>query len=410
MANSDLWAGWDAFYGSGSYTITGGVLKTQTPSGGRSALLYCRIPARPGERFELEVDARCVSGKGRITAITSWAGSGLNSMYIRNHTDFRRYKMAFTVPPTGSEVRDIFIGCGQYRLDNPSAAAEMEFIVRGLRRSDALMDMLVRPATYGLLSPETRAIISAMPSEPVSTMTNAIEALIVGMKTAGIWDQLDAFYMLAAGSAPLACINWRAPGLYTLVPTSSPTFTPNGGYSSDNGVGYLSTLFNASRLTDEDGTEVWDAKFQQDSNSMFCYLVDTGGLDDSYCMGTRKHTIVPFASTGGGGRFYARNGQEVGVYVAGVTQTTALFAANRSASHQVDMFRNGVKVGTAAQTSGTLYSENVHILKRAGTADTCGTNTIRCAGFGGSLSDAQHTTLYNLIKTYASTALGLSEL
>lgn len=410
MANSGLWAGWDSFYGSGSYTITGDVLKTITSAGNKSSVLHCRISARPGERFEIEVDARCISGKGRITAAQTIAGASLNSMYIRNHSDFRRYKMAFTVPPSGSGVQTVFIGCGQYKSDNPSSAAEMEFIVRGLRRSDALMDMLVRPATYGLLSPETRAIISAMPSEPVSTLTSAIEALIAGMKTAGIWDQLDAFYMLAAGSESLACINWRAPGLYTLVPTSSPTFTANSGYSSVNGVGYLSTLFNAYQLTDEDGTEVWVANIKQNSNSMFVYITDTGGLNDSYVMGTRKHAIGPFSTTGGGGRYYARNGQESGVYVAGVTQTTALFAMNRSVSTGVDLFRNGVKLGTATQTSGTMHNENIHILKRAGTADTCGTKTVRCAGFGGSLSDAQHTTLYNLIKAYATTALGLSEL
>lgn len=407
MANSGVWSGWDSFYGSGSYTLTGDVLKTTTPSGNRSALLYCRIPARPGERFELEVDARCISGKGRITAITPWGGPGLNSMYVRNHSDFRRYKMAFTVPPTGSGVQDIFIGLGQYKTDNTGAASEMEFIVRGLRRSDALMDMLVRPATYGLLSPETRAIISAMPSEPVSTLTNAIEALVAGMKTAGIWDQLDAFYMLAAGSESLACINWRSPGLYTLVPTSSPTFTANSGYSSVNGVGYLSTLFNAYQLSDSEGDEIWTAKLTQNSNTMFMYITDTGGIDDSYVMGTRRHTLGAFGATG---RFYARNGPEAGVYVSGFSQTTALYATNRSTSTDVKFFRNGVLLGTAAQTSVGPFNENVHILKRAGSADTCGNNIIRCAGFGGSLSDAQHATLYNLIKAYATAALGLSEL
>jgi len=57
--------------------------------------------------------------------------------------------------------------------------------------------------------------------------------LILDLKTAGIWDKLDAFYMLATdGNSAFALINWKNPSAnYGTAVNSLPTFTTNQGFT-----------------------------------------------------------------------------------------------------------------------------------------------------------------------------------
>ena len=96
--NSGIWTGWNNFYGSGDYAITGDTLNISTNAANMSALLYWSTVAKPGERITIEYDARTISGVGRMTASSRVAYTAYNAQLIGNHSDFRSYTFDVEVP------------------------------------------------------------------------------------------------------------------------------------------------------------------------------------------------------------------------------------------------------------------------------------------------------------------------
>ena len=408
--NTGIWTGWNNFYGSGDYAITGDTLNISTDAANKSALLYWSTVAKPGEKITIEYDARTISGVGRITASSRVAYTAYNTQLIGNHSDFRSYTFDVEVPTKVSGPQLVFFGAGIWRGDNTTAGAEVEFVLRNVIRQDMGGRQMMRPDTYGLLEPETRLMLSSLlTEEPSKSHTQLIDDTIYQLKQAGIWSKLDCLYLLAAPSTGVAAVNWINPGQYNLTAVNSPTFTPNQGYSGRVDAvtpPYLQTGFNPVALegTDDDGNgvvdEPWAAQFRADNNAMFVwatYVEDTA----AYIIGTRAHAINPFSASYST-RVYARNGAESGVYVSGVTRASGLYGMSRDNSTDFDMYVNGVNAGTVAQSSGVMYSESIQILKRAANSETCNGNIIRCAGFGASLSDAEYGDLYRIIANYMS--------
>lgn len=95
------------------------------------------------------------------------------------------------------------------------------------------------------------------PSSGQQTLQNT---LVTDLKTAGVWDKLDLFYVFATdGDSDYATLNWKAPSSFQLTKTNSPTFTTNEGFAQ-SGTAYLDTGYNL--LTD--GTN-----YTQDDAGMF---------------------------------------------------------------------------------------------------------------------------------------------
>lgn len=405
--NTGIWTGWNNFYGSGSYSITGDTLNISTGAANMSALLYWATVAKPGERITIEYDARTISGVGRITASSRVAYTAYNTQLVDNHSDFRSYAFDVEVPTKSAGPQLVFFGVGIWRGDNTTAGAEVEFVLRNVTRHDSGGRQMMRPDTFGMLEPETRLILNSLLTEPSKAHTALIDDTVYQLKVAGLWSKLDCLYFLAAPSADIAAVNWINPGQYNLTAVNSPTFTANVGYSGRVDAvtpPYLQTGFNPIALagTDDDGNgvadEPWAAQFRMDNNSMFVYakyVEDT----PAYIIGTRAHAICPFP-TSYATRVYGRDGAESGDYVSGVTRASGLYGMSRSNNASFDMYVNGINAGTVTQASGTMYSESVQILKRAANADTCNGNTVRAAGFGAFLSGYEHASLQNIIGSY----------
>ena len=407
--NSGVWTGWNNFYGSGDYAITGDTLNISTNDANKSALLYWSTVAKPGEKITIEYDARTISGVGRMTASSRVAYTAYNTQLIGNHSDFRSYTFDVEVPTKVSGPQLVFFGAGIWRGDNTTAGAEVEFVLRNVIRQDMGGRQMMRPDTFGLLEPETRLLLSSLLAEPSKSHTQLIDDTIYQLKQAGLWSKLDCLYLLAAPSTDVAAVNWVNPGQYNLKEVYSPTFTANQGYSGRVDAvtpPYLQTGFNPVALegTDDDGNgvvdEPWAAQFRVDNNAMFVWATYVEDIS-AYIIGTRAHAISPFSASYST-RVYARNGAESGVYVSGVTRESGLYGMSRDNSADFDMYVNGANVGTVAQASGVMYSESIQILKRAVNSETCNGNIIRCAGFGAALSDAEYGDLYRIIASYMS--------
>jgi hypothetical protein len=69
--------------------------------------------------------------------------------------------------------------------------------------------------------------------------------LIIDLKTAGVWDKLDVYYVFAHdGQSEFGTLNWKNPLLHQATLFNSPTFTANQGFAGNGSSSYIRTNFN----------------------------------------------------------------------------------------------------------------------------------------------------------------------
>ena len=91
--------------------------------------------------------------------------------------------------------------------------------------------------------PETRQLLARMTTQPSLARASLIDRTIRGLIDAGLWDQFDILYFLAAHDAQAARLNWKANAFNLSVQSGSPVFTTDGGYRANPSTlsGVLST-------------------------------------------------------------------------------------------------------------------------------------------------------------------------
>ena len=212
--------------------------------------------------------------------------------------------------------------------------------------------------------------------------------LVVNFKSAGIWNDLDIFYVFATdGSEDFAKINWKNPGVYTIIENGTVNFTTNIGFKTaaanvanffstqystqTNKTGY--TLTDASRFTwdyDGTGTGVYDGAFGGPRESF-------NGLNDSGQRIQQDNTNLPSAFN------------NVGV---------GLKLIQRTSSSNVNMYNN-TSTPTSFVRNNTGLIAGAQLIFKRGDNSSPGTYRLSIYGLGASLSGKEsnllnHTTSY----------------
>jgi hypothetical protein len=90
--------------------------------------------------------------------------------------------------------------------------------------------------------------------------------LVVDLKNAAVWSDLDLFYVFATdGDEDFATINWKDVNNFQATKVNSPNFTTNVGFNSNGSSSYLSSNY----VPRSDSTN-----FQLLSNSLHYYVAD----------------------------------------------------------------------------------------------------------------------------------------
>ena len=106
------------------------------------------------------------------------------------------------------------------------------------------------------------------PSASQQTLQNT---LVTDLKTAGVWDKLDVFYVFATdGDSDYATLNWKAPSSFQATKVSSPTFTANQGFKGDGSSAYINTNFTPS-------TDGVNYQLEEASRGFYIYTAPTIG-------------------------------------------------------------------------------------------------------------------------------------
>lgn len=249
------------------------------------------------------------------------------------------------------------------------------------------LSLSVIGAAHGLL-PETQALLLRFSGDASTARKAAIDRLIGALKVSGVWQRLDALYVMAAHDAQAAQRNWIA-DRFNLAISGSPVFTADRGYRGD-GEGYLDTGLNPT---------AGGLNYRQDNASMgFWNLSDLSS--ESYDMGAYQS-----ASMRADMRIY-RPGAWFPAYLndgtflnLAVTDMVGLFGVSR-----LDGTTRSVRVNarapemTGADTTG-VPGVPFFILG----ANGVGARSRRqCAAawIGGGLTDAQYVAAHEALRRY----------
>jgi hypothetical protein len=244
---------------------------------------------------------------------------------------------------------------------------------------------------------ETTAWVSAVVTAggTVSGGREAIvDALVVGLKSDGIWTKLDNLWLYAAENTQSALID--VVGLVTTTVVGSPTFTADYGYQTSSTSAYLNT-------TVADGTNYTD------SSAHIADWIQTATTGNSaiVCgnLGS-KNTYLWSNASGNYGVFLNDNsGSELASSTA--KTNTGFLLGSRTSSTQLDLYLNGSSIASGSRASTTPFANTnfVGCRNNFGTPDAPGTHRSAAFSIGAGLDATEAGNYYTRMNTYMTDIL-----
>lgn len=226
------------------------------------------------------------------------------------------------------------------------------------------------------------------PSASQQTLQNT---LITDLKTAGVWDKLDLFYVFATdGDSDYSTLNWKAPSSFQLTKVNSPTFTTNEGFAN-SGTSELQSGFeldtDAVNYTQNDagafgafptlstGNQSNNRPWGADGANYLCPRIDQ---DSSTPSSSNRNWI---------------NSGSYGSMALYKKDDTILFQNRTSStninSRSTDLANDLTRTSTGTTTSAALANEQFLVLNAAGTNYFETTANIGMVAVGSSLTTAE---------------------
>jgi len=241
----------------------------------------------------------------------------------------------------------------------------------------------LRQASGGkAFDPDAVAIIDAMTVTPDGPRQDLINDLVVALKDANVWTELDMLYVHSAHDEQAGRINWIDRTVATNV---NAGFTTDVGFFGNATSWYLDSGLNLNALTNYTQNNAHIGMWQHTNNG------------SSVTVGSISSFNVYMA-----GRNNTTGNQEARVNSSTTASRTIAngdghHAACKTSSTNIRMFSNGVSGINNTVTTAAIPSGNFAMLRN----NTLYSNErIRFSHVGGSLSDTEVLDLYNALNAY----------
>jgi len=245
---------------------------------------------------------------------------------------------------------------------------------------------------------ETDALVARMTVAPSAARKTLIDNVIVALKNAGIWTDLDLLYVFAAHDAQAAILNWKA-ATFPIVSMLVPVFTVDRGYDFDGTTQYLRTTFIPSTN---------GVNYTINSASAFIWCRDNvaggSGVISLGAQGAASARSLKINPRHTANQFFIALNSDTTAQIGAVTDSIGLTHIERSSSANVTVYKNGVNSVTSALVStGTPQVEiDLGALNANGTITGFDSRALAVMGLGKALGDTKATALYNALSTYLS--------
>jgi hypothetical protein len=242
---------------------------------------------------------------------------------------------------------------------------------------------------YNLLLSQSVVLGYALPSLKTQ---RAGARLIYDLKTAGLWNQIDIFYVFNTDNSNFSKLNWKNP-ILTCSLVGPPSFTAKNGFTG-NGSTYINTNWRPGL----DGVS-----YTLINACIFASFSGQIGATSRADLGTAGSFAVDFVTriTGDvarglmhdGNLFSTTNTSSFGFYH---NFRTAVTGSSRR------IYRNGVDIGGfGGGNTQAITTQSIYLLGANSNGSLTGgsTNTINCFGAGSSLSGSE-ALLYTIWNRY----------
>jgi hypothetical protein len=218
-----------------------------------------------------------------------------------------------------------------------------------------------------------------------TTIKDAVDALVVGLKADSVWTKFAAIYPLVGGTSSTHLVNLKNPGTHNITWNGSVTHNSNG-ITSDGSTGYGNTNWNIS------------THGANNDEHMSVYL--RTDADDA--------TRVYGASSGGSGTLMRKNGgnyatkcQETTERTNAVSNSLGYFSVNRTASTGYRGRQNTTNFNITS-TSEARVNLNVYLscLNSGGTAVNFTTRNIAWFAIGTGLTQTEDGNVQSRVETF----------
>jgi hypothetical protein len=241
-------------------------------------------------------------------------------------------------------------------------------------------------ADYQAVLDRSTALGYTAPSAAQQTLQNT---LVEDLKTAGVWDKLDVFYVFATdGDSDYATLNWKAPSSFQATKTNSPTFTADSGFAGNGSSSYLNTNYNPSTsgtnyTLNDASISIWSNDFVLNN---FITGVESGAAN-----------CIRMSSTSANQRINMGNSAGFTPAVNFSDSSKKLRQLNRTSSTNATAFIDTTST-THTGNSTEIYSENQLILRSAAQYSS---TEVAFFGMGASLV-SENADFYSALNTYKS--------
>ncbi len=203
---------------------------------------------------------------------------------------------------------------------------------------------------YQAILDEATALGYTLPSAGQQAKQNQ---LIIDLKTAGVWDKLDVFYVYANDSGQnFSTLNWKNPNVFQGSLINSPTFTTNQGFAGNGTTSYISHNYNPATQ---------GAQYQLNSASIYLHILTAGtGLGVVGCDSSYDNVILSLTDTSWC-RMNSSNSYATPA-VNMVASNNTFLGVNRISSSQITMYKNKT-ASTRNQASTSIPSSSLESLK-----------------------------------------------
>lgn len=207
----------------------------------------------------------------------------------------------------------------------------------------------------------------------------------MSLKSAGVWDKLDALYVLASHDEQSAKLNWVRDS-FNLTASGSMSFTAGVGYKGDGTTGKLLTGFAPSTA---------GGLFARDSGSLSVFSEETLA-DSGQVIGNDASVILP--TVGSTATVRVNN---TGTAATGAnSDSTGHFIANRSGASAETLRRNKVQIASGSAASVALTAREFWLLGRNTVAGAYGPLTLGAAHIGSSLTTTEQDAFTDAIDSF----------
>lgn len=235
------------------------------------------------------------------------------------------------------------------------------------------------------------------------TQEEAIDTLVKGLKTVGLWTKMRAVYPFIGGSAATHKFNLKDPrdsnAAYRLVFNGTWTHNANGGTPNGSN-GYANTLLSPSvAFTNASGSfGVYSRTPDQATQNRYEMGAGDGDVVKAHILICRYSNNTAYFCFGLGDNSFVYN-------FASINDGSGFFAVNRQGATNTEGWKNGVKIGQGSKAADVSTSQPIYIgaFNRIGSATYYSNRNIAFAYISQGLTDQESADLYTLVQAYQTT-------